>query len=168
MRNLISGGSGVRILNRSILNLPGTINLNPSLYALQRLEHYRTVNQQIADYREGSSWLQTDWLLELINQSTASLTCTAIDNHHASTAYLLQAVALPSNWSNTLTRGSYRVLLDFHQRCNYIQGWAIRNFKLLSIRLASRAILTLYNKLYGFLLFCHSTFSPYYCFFATA
>ena len=168
MRNLICSGSGIRILNRSILNLPSTINLNPCLYTLQALEHYGAVNQQVTDYREGSSWSQMDWLLQLINQSTASLTSLAVDNHHASTANLLQAVAFPSYRSNLLAVLGYRILLNLHKGGNNIKSRTIRNLKFLSIRCAGRAVLTLNDKSNCFLLFCHSTLSSSYSFFATA
>jgi hypothetical protein len=168
VRNLICSGCSVRILDRSILNLPGAINLNPSLYALEGLEHYGTVNKEVTDYRECSGWLQTNWLLQLIDQCAASLTSTTVNNHHTSAANLLQTVALPNYWSNLLAISSYRVLLDFHQGSYYIQSRTIWNLELLSVRLAGRAILTLNNKLNCFLLFCHSILSPYYSFFATA
>jgi hypothetical protein len=168
VRNLICSGCSVRILDRSILNLPGTINLNPSLYALEGLEHYGTVNQEVTDYRECSGWLQANWLLQLIDQCTAGLTGTTVNNHHTSATNLLQAVALPNYRSNLLAVSSYRVLLNFHQGSYYIQSRTIWNLELLSVRLAGRAVLTLNNKLNCFLLFCHSILSPYYSFFATA
>ena len=167
MRNLICRLCRIRILDWSILDFPGAINLDPALDTFETLKHNRTVDQQIADNRERTSRSQMDWLLEVINQRAAGLTGFAIDDHHAGTANLLEAVAFPDNWSNFLAICRYRILLDFHQGCNNVKARTIVYIELLRVRLFRRAVLAFDNKS-DFFLFCHSICPPSYSFLATA
>ena len=167
MRNLIGGLGRIRILDRRILDFPGSVHFHPALNALEALEHDGAVDQQVTDDREGTSRLQMNRLLKLIHQRAAGLPCLAIDDHHAGTAYLLQAVALPDDRSDFFTVHRDRILLNFHQGCNNVETRAIFYIELLRVRLFIRTVLALDYESDCFL-FCHLYCPPSYSFLATA
>ena len=159
VRQLVAGLRCVRILDRRILVVPRTVDLDPAMDALEALEHNRAVDEEIADDGERTRRLYADRLREIVDQRAARLLCVTIDDHHACTADLLKAVALPDRGRNALAVDRHRVLLDLHEGRNDVETGTIVNLELLRIGVLVRSILTLDDKT-NFFLFCHDFYPP--------
>ena len=121
VRDFISRSSRVRVLARSLVNLPRTIDVDPALNTLQALEHNRTVNQKVSDDRERTGRCKVNRPFKVINKCAACLLSFSVDNHHACAADLLKAVALPYDRSDFLAVSGHRILLNLHERRNNVQ-----------------------------------------------
>ena len=128
------------------LTPPRTVHLDPAANALEALEHDRAVDEEIADNGERTSRLHTDRLREVVDQRAACLLRTAVNDHHARTANLLQAVALPDRGRNALAVNRHGILLDLHEGCDDVEAGTIVNFELLRVGILVRSILTLDDK----------------------
>jgi hypothetical protein len=125
------------------VDVPGAVDVDPGPRLPQVVEHHLPVHHEIPNHGELGEGLQHDGLLEVhgVHEGGTGLLWLAVDEHAASSAYLLHAVAFPEDGFHAPAVGGERVLPHHHESGDHVVPRLVRDAELLPVALRAWAVL---------------------------